>query len=262
MTDRRSFLKSAGAASLMAGPWLKSNSRAASPNDTVNVAVIGIRSRGAAHYKQFAKLPNVNVVTLCDVDERLFAKALKDLGGEQRIKTETDLRRVLDDKSVDAVSIATPDHWHALATIWACQAGKDVYVEKPASHTIWEGRRMVEAARKYNRIVAVGLQSRSNPAIQAAIKFLHEGGIGELHTARGLCFKPRDTIGKKASSLDEKGPPIAGTLGYVDPVCLATTAPPNAASESASRPPARIPDWYGSKAESAAPPTRCGQACS
>src|SRR5262245_41964895 len=102
MTDRRSFLKSAGAASLMAGPWLKSNSRAASPNDTVNVAVIGIRSRGAAHYKQFAKLPNVNVVTLCDVDERLFAKALKDLGSEEKIKTETDLRRVLDDKSVDA----------------------------------------------------------------------------------------------------------------------------------------------------------------
>ncbi len=200
MTDRRSFLKSAGAASLMAGPWLKSTSRAASPNDTVNVAVVGIRSRGAAHYKQFAKLPNVNVVTLCDVDERLFTKALNDLGGERKIKTETDLRRVLDDKSVDAVSIATPDHWHALATIWACQAGKDVYVEKPASHTIWEGRKMVEAARKYNRIVAVGLQSRSNPAIQAAIKFLHEGGIGELHTARGLCFKPRDTIGKMADS--------------------------------------------------------------
>lgn len=163
MTDRRSFLKSAGAASLMAGPWLKSTSRAASPNDTVNVAVIGIRSRGAAHCKQFAKLPNVNVVTLCDVDERLFAKALKDLGGEQKIKTETDLRRVLDDKSVDAVSIATPDHWHALATIWACQAGKDVYVEKPASHTIWEGRKMVETARKYSRIVAVGLPQPQQP---------------------------------------------------------------------------------------------------
>src|SRR5215470_15339605 len=195
MTDRRSFLKSAGAASLMAGPWLKSTSRAASPNDTVNVAVVGIRSRGEAHYKQFAKLPNVNLVTLCDVDERLFAKALKDLGGEQKIKTETDLRRVLDDKSVDAVSIATPDHWHALATIWACQAGKDVYVEKPASHTIWEGRKMVEAARKYNRIVAVGLQSRSNPAIQAAIKFLHEGGIGQVYHARALCFRRRFPIG-------------------------------------------------------------------
>src|SRR5499426_2364550 len=181
MTDRRSFLKSAGAAGLMAGPWLKSTSRAASPNDKVYVAVIGIRSRGAAYYKQFAQLPNVNIVTLCDVDERLFAKALKDLGSEQKIKTETDLRRVLDDKSVDAVSIATPDHWHALATIWACQAGKDVYVEKPASHTIWEGRKMVEAARKYNRIVAVGSQSRSLPSMIRAVQLLNEGVIGKVY---------------------------------------------------------------------------------
>jgi FlaA1/EpsC-like NDP-sugar epimerase len=150
MLNRRNFLKNAGAATLAAGPFLKSTSRAASPNDTINIAVIGIRSRGVAHYKQFAKIPNVNIVTLCDVDERLFAKALTDLGSEKKVKTETDLRRVLNDKSVDAVSIATPDHWHALATIWACQAGKDVYVEKPASHTIWEGRKMVEAARKYN----------------------------------------------------------------------------------------------------------------
>jgi predicted dehydrogenase len=126
MLNRRNFLKNAGAASLAAGPFLKSTSRAASPNDTINIAVIGIRSRGVAHYKQFAKIPNVNIVTLCDVDERLFAKALTDLGSEKKVKTETDLRRVLNDKSVDAVSIATPDHWHALATIWACQAGKDV----------------------------------------------------------------------------------------------------------------------------------------
>jgi predicted dehydrogenase len=199
--DRRTFLKTSGAAGLTAAaPFVSRAWGSSGPNDMVNVAVIGVRSRGAAHYKQFAKIPNVNVVTLCDVDERLFAKALKDLGGEKKVKTETDLRRVFDDKSVDAVAIATPDHWHALATVWACQAGKDVYVEKPASHTIWEGRQMVEAARKYNRVVAVGLQSRSNPAIQAAIKFLHEGGIGELHTARALCFKPRDTIGKKPDS--------------------------------------------------------------
>jgi len=200
MLNRRNFLKNAGAAGLASGPFLKFTSRASSPNDTINVAVIGIRSRGAAHYKQLDKIANVNVVTLCDVDERLFAKALKDLGSKNKVKTETDLRRVFDDKSVDAVSIATPDHWHALATIWACQAGKDVYVEKPASHNIWEGRKMVEAARRYNRIVAVGLQSRSNPAIQSAIKFLHEGGIGEVYLARGLCFKPRDTIGKVADS--------------------------------------------------------------
>jgi predicted dehydrogenase len=199
--DRRTFLKTSGAAGLTAAaPFVSHAWGSTGPNDAVNVAVIGVRSRGAAHYKQFAKIPNVNVVTLCDVDERLFAKALKDLGAEKKVKTETDLRRVLDDQNVHAVAIATPDHWHALATIWACQAGKDVYVEKPASHTIWEGRQMVTAARKYNRVVAVGLQSRSNPAIQAAIKFLHEGGLGELHTARALCFKPRDTIGRKPDS--------------------------------------------------------------
>jgi predicted dehydrogenase len=199
--DRRTFLKTSGAAGLTAAaPFVSRAWGSSGPNDAINVAVIGVRSRGAAHYKQFAKMPNVNVVTLCDVDERLFAKALKDLGAEKKIKTETDLRRVLDDQNVHAVAIATPDHWHALATIWACQAGKDVYVEKPASHTIWEGRQMVKAARKYNRVVAVGLQSRSNPAIQAAIKFLHEGGLGEIHTARALCFKPRDTIGRKPDS--------------------------------------------------------------
>jgi len=112
-------------------------------------------------------------------------------------KTEVDLRRVLDDKEVDAISVATPDHWHALATIWGCQAGKDVYVEKPTSHNIWEGRKMVEAARKYNRIVQSGMQNRSNPNVRAAIKFLHEGGIGDIYMAKGLCFKGRESIGKK-----------------------------------------------------------------
>lgn len=194
--DRRNFLKATGAAGAAFGPLLRSRAHAHSPNDAINVAVIGIRSRGANHYKQFSRMPNVNVVTLCDVDERLFPKALDDLKSGAKVKTETDLRRVLDDKSVDAVSIATPDHWHALATIWACQAGKDVYVEKPSSHNIWEGRKMIEAAKKYNRIVQVGMQSRSKPEIQAAIKFLHEGGIGDVYMAKGLCFKPRNSIGK------------------------------------------------------------------
>jgi predicted dehydrogenase len=139
------------------------------------------------------------VVTLCDIDERLFPEALKNMSklSDRKIKTEFDLRRVLEDKEIDAVSVATTDHWHALATIWACQAGKDVYVEKPSCHNIWEGRKMIEAARKYNRLVQVGMQNRSNSSVRAAIKFLHEGGIGEVYMAKGLCFKPRDTIGKK-----------------------------------------------------------------
>ena len=107
-----------------------------------------------------------------------------------------DLRRVLDDKDVDAVVIATPNHWHALATIWALQAGKHVYVEKPASHTIWEGRRMVDAAARYGKVVQVGTMNRSRPAVRAAIKYIQDGGLGKVYMARGLCFKPRAGIGK------------------------------------------------------------------
>ena len=103
---------------------------------------------------------------------------------------------MLDDKDIDAVVIATPNHWHALATIWALQAGKHVYVEKPSSHTVWEGRKMVEATARYNRIVQVGTMNRSRPAVRDAIKFIHEGGLGKVYMARGLCYKPRPAIGK------------------------------------------------------------------
>ena len=135
--DRRKFLK-ATALAAAAGPFVRRGAAANSPNDTVNVAVIGIRGRGQSHYTNFAKIPNVRVVTLCDVDERVFPEAVAKLGKvtNHKPKVETDLRRVFEDKDVDAVSIATPDHWHALATIWACQAGKDVYTQKPTSHNI------------------------------------------------------------------------------------------------------------------------------
>jgi predicted dehydrogenase len=206
MITRRKFLET-GAAAGLSVTLLKSGSAARVPSDTINVAVVGIRSRGSVHYEQFSKLPNVRVAVLCDVDENLFPKALEKLKelGNDKVKVETDIRRVLDDKNIDAISIATPDHWHAPATIWACQAGKDVYVEKPCSHNIWEGRKMVEAARKYNRIVQVGFQNRSNEGIKAAIKLLHEGGIGDVYMARGLCFKGRETIGKKPDSTPPPG---------------------------------------------------------
>ncbi len=115
-------------------------------------------------------------------------------------KTEWDMRKVFDDKQIDAVSFATPNHWHALGTIWALQAGKHVYVEKPASHNIFEGRKMVEAARKYNRRVQVGFQNRSIANVIAAMKFLHEGGIGDVYMARGLCIKPRAPFGIASDS--------------------------------------------------------------
>jgi predicted dehydrogenase len=109
---------------------------------------------------------------------------------------QKDLRRVFEDKDIDGVIIATPNHWHALATIWALQAGKHAYVEKPASHTVWEGRKMVEAAHRYGKMVQVGTMNRSRAEVRQAIAFLHEGGIGTLYMARGLCFKPRPSIGK------------------------------------------------------------------
>jgi len=200
--NRRSFIKNsaAGAAGLIVADFLAQKSY--SKNDEITMAVVGIHGQGQSHLRCFNDIPGVKVKTICDVDERLFAdaqKLAKDLGID-KIHFEYDLRRVLDDKDIDAISIATPEHWHSLQTIWACQAGKDVYVEKPVSHNIWEGRKSVEAARKYNRIVAAGTQQRSYPHVIEAIKLLHSGVIGDVYMAKGLCFKPRESIGRKTDS--------------------------------------------------------------
>ncbi len=202
--NRRSFLKSTGsvAAAAVAAPLVKTAWSGASPSETIHIAVIGLNGRGQSHYREWSKIPNVEVAYLVDVDERIIpwhVAAVEKLTS-RKPKTAVDLRTVLEDKEVDAISIATPDHWHALAAVWGCQAGKDVYVEKPTCHNIWDGRKMVEAARKYNRIVQAGMQNRSNRNVRAAIKFLHEGGIGDVYMAKGLCFKPRDTIGRKPNS--------------------------------------------------------------
>jgi predicted dehydrogenase len=186
-------------------------------NDRVVLASIGIRGQGNALKRGFAKLANVEHKTLCDVDANLAAERINDpkLKDVPTFKPgfAQDLRRVLDDKDIDAVVIATPNHWHALATIWALQAGKHVYVEKPASHTVWEGRRMVEAAQRYDRIVQVGTMNRSRPAVRQAIKFMHEGGIGRVYMARGLCFKPRPPIGKYPDGPLAPGEKYALTVG-------------------------------------------------
>jgi predicted dehydrogenase len=202
--DKNEVIKGiAGAAGItMAGSALSAKSYASviGANDRMNVAVIGIHGRGVSHIHAWSSLKkshSIRLKTLCDTDEQFFAERAKivvDKTGETPL-TEWDMRKVLDDKEIEAVSIATPNHWHALATIWACQAGKHVYVEKPAMHDIWEGRKMIEAARKYNRRVQVGFQNRSIPNVMAAMKFLHEGGIGEVYMARGLCIKPRDSFG-------------------------------------------------------------------
>ena len=201
--SRRDFIaRSAKATAGMAAVGAVVSNSVLGANDRINMAVIGIRSRGRQHYLEWMKIPGVRVKTLCDVDENLFPERVLEVSELQGKKTGTefDLRRVYDDRDIDAVSIATTDHWHALATIWACQAGKHVYVEKPTSHNIWEGRKMVDAARKYNRIVAAGMQNRSLNGVNKAMQFLHEGGIGDVYMARALCFKPRDSIGFKQNA--------------------------------------------------------------
>jgi predicted dehydrogenase len=186
-------------------------------NDRVVVASIGIRGQGNALKRGFARLPNVEVKTLCDIDANLAPERINDarLKDVATFKPDfvQDLRRVLDDKDIDAVIIATPNHWHALATIWALQAGKHVFVEKPASHTVLEGRRMVEATARYNKLVQVGTMNRTRKAVQDAIQFIHDGGIGKIYMARGLCFKPRPPIGKYPDGPMKPGEQYALTVG-------------------------------------------------
>jgi predicted dehydrogenase len=204
-TKRRDFIKTGmiGTAGVTIGGMgfsAKSYASIKGANERIQIGVIGIRNQGTVHLKSWCGLKdshNVQVKALCDTDELLFAPGVKLVEQATGVKPAThwDMRAILDDKEIDAVSIVTPNHWHALATVWACQAGKHVYVEKPASHNIWEGRKMVEAARKYNVRAQVGLNNRSSISVRDAIAFLHEGGIGEVYMARALCFKARDSYG-------------------------------------------------------------------
>jgi predicted dehydrogenase len=165
-------------------------------NNRVRVAIIGLRGRGENHIQAYGALPNVEIAALCDVDDNVMRERLAQVQKlDFRPQTYTDIRKVLDDKSIDAVSIATPHHWHALMAIWACQAGKDVYVEKPCSHNLWEGQQIVRAAAKYNRIVQHGTQTRSDPEVMQAVQKMQDGLLGDVYLSRGLCFKWRDTIG-------------------------------------------------------------------
>jgi len=205
MENRRKFIKmtATGAAGIALGATAfsaKSYGNILGANDRVIMGSVGIRGRGKDLIKSFSSMygEGVTVKTICDVDSDLFPERIQLVADNQEGKkpgTVTDMRELYEDKDIDAVFIATPNHWHALATIWACQAGKHVYVEKPSSHNVWEGRKMVEAARKYNRIVQVGFQNRSISKVMQAMAFMHNGGIGDVFMARGTCFKPRDSFG-------------------------------------------------------------------
>ncbi|HEY7117572.1 MAG TPA: Gfo/Idh/MocA family oxidoreductase [Tepidisphaeraceae bacterium] len=200
-TSRRSFLK--GSLSVAAGSLLiagtKSSGDFRGANDAVRVAIAGIHGRGSDHMSEYGKLKDVQIAWLVDVDSRLFPARVKTVQNKSGNVPQTtqDVRRALDDKNLDAISIATPNHWHSLITIWACQAGKDVYVEKPMSHNIREGRVAVETARKYNRIVQHGTQSRSSGGWEKVAATIASGQLGKLRVSRGLCYKPRGSIGFK-----------------------------------------------------------------
>src|SRR6266581_3952866 len=166
-------------------------------NDDIRFAVVGFNGRGADHLDGMRKVKGTRLVALCDVDSKVLEREVtKCQNGGEQVEGYTDIRKLLENKAIDVVTIATPNHWHSLAAIWAVQAGKDVYVEKPVSHNVSEGRRVVEAARKYNKICQTGTQCRTFPGTRDAIQFIHDGKIGKVHTAFGLCYKPRPSIGK------------------------------------------------------------------
>jgi predicted dehydrogenase len=175
-------------------------------NDRIRVAIIGVNGRGMAHVRGFAKKPGVEIATICDLDEAAAAKAIKETldkspPGTKAPRFERDLRRVMEDKEIDVISVATPNHWHSLMAVWGIQAGKDVYLEKPVSHNVHEGRIVVDLARKHGRIVQCGSQSRSNPGMQKFIEYVRSGKLGQVKLARGLCYKRRESIGKVAAAL-------------------------------------------------------------
>ncbi|NUM77374.1 Gfo/Idh/MocA family oxidoreductase [candidate division KSB1 bacterium] len=212
---RREFLRQSLVAGAAVGAGLRSFSvssynRIVGANNDIRVAVVGHRIKGADHIDVFRNLPGVRVAALCEVDDELLAReSQKFKDRNETVKTYRDVRRLLDDKEIDAVVIATPNHWHALMGIWACQAGKDVYVEKPVSHNIWEGRQLVEAARKYQRIVQSGMQNRSDVGFAEAAAYLQAGNLGKVLWAHSVWYGERQSIGRV-----DQPQPIPANIDY------------------------------------------------
>jgi predicted dehydrogenase len=205
-TTRRTFVKSSLAAAAAISLPARLRAQAEGANGDIRVAVVGCNvptGRGLDHIANYLKLNGSRLVALCDVDSTVLERAaaqMKEKGHE--IETFQDIRKLLEKKDLDAVSIATPNHWHSLAAIWSIQAGKDVYVEKPVSHNVWEGRQLVRAAEAHQRIVQMGVQSRSAIGLAAALEWANAGNLGKLQYARGLCYKPRPSIGKSDTDLE------------------------------------------------------------
>ena len=196
---RRDFVKGAASTAATAAVLIGTSKTGwAGANDRVNICQMGLNGRGKSHLGAYNELDNVQVTTLCDPDSRLFEPRTKEFFSRRNKpepKVEQDIRRVLDDPDIDAVSMATPNHWHSLGAIWAMQAGKHVYVEKPMTHNIFEGKKVCEAQKKYGKVVQHGTQLRSNPGFQEGISLLKQGIIGDVYMARCVCYKWRPSIG-------------------------------------------------------------------
>ena len=207
---RRNFMKTSlatiGSLAMTSSAW----SQTRGSNDDIRVGIIGVRKKGKEHIQDFRRLSGVRVVAICDADTQWLDAEVENFK-ERNITVDTyvDFRKLLENKNIDAVVLSVPDHLHALMTIWACQAGKDVYCEKPASHNIWEGRKMVEAARKYNRIVGVGSQDRSDVGLLPLAEHIKQGGLGKIQLVHAITYNARQSIGKVS------GPqPIPATCDY------------------------------------------------
>ncbi len=183
------------------------HARALGANDDIRVAVVGFRGQGSLHLRLLRELAGVRVVAVCDVDQSVLDRELERSAGKgEKLTAYTDVRKLLEDKNIDAITTATPDHWHALITIWACQAGKDVYVEKPISHNLWEGRKMVEAARKYNRIVQYGNHNHGHHTGEMR---LEADQLGKIQVVWSALNRKRESIGKVT------GPqPVPSSVNY------------------------------------------------
>ena len=196
--SRRRFLQTTSAATATTLLASYSGVSAAETNDDIRVAVIGCGGRGGSHISAFKN----SIVALCDADEKTLDSRAQKLNNGKKIETYVDYRKMLERKDIDVVSIATPNHQHSIMGIAAAMAGKDVYVEKPVSHNVWEGRQLVNASRKYDRIIQCGTQSRSSPSLKEAVKFVQDGKLGKIKYAVGTCYKRRGSIGKLEKPLE------------------------------------------------------------
>jgi len=226
---RRKFIRKslATAAGVGIATGFLPTSRVLGANDAIRVAIVGLggdRTRhkvsksftvrggkGSHMIQAFKEIDGVRVVALCDADKANLERDVKNhfTDNGEKVEAYTDVRKLLENKDIDAIYTATPNHWHSLITVWACQAGKDVYVEKPVSWSIWEGRQMVNAARKYNRIVQGGTGMRSGDVFQQAVRWLNAGKLGRIKLARGVCYRYRPSIGKVAGAQ-----PVPETVDY------------------------------------------------